>query len=196
MKELKCSSCGATLVIDENKEYATCNFCGSKYKLNEDLNININLDDSIKDVVNETLGTFNHTSRFMFVPIVIFVIIFIAIVLFGILNTRRDIVKDNNQQQIEERINKQKDDILKDVFNYQFSNANGTKSAFFLTSIFDDIIQSNKIYDRKVILVFNGKEMTDENEIIDVKHTLDGNYEVSVDYDEDGYIYRIRVDKI
>ena len=197
MEKLKCSSCGASLQVEENKEYAVCNHCGSKYKLNEDLNVNIKLDDNVKEVLNVGLGTFNRISKFMVIPIIIFVIIFVLIFYFGFINTsksRKTI--ENNQKQIEEQINKQQENVKKDVFNFQFANDNGTKSAFFLKGILDKIIQSNKIYDRKVTLVFNGTETTNESEIIDIKHSLDSDYEVSLNYDEDGYINKIIVNKI
>lgn len=197
MEKLKCSSCGAALQVEENKEYAVCNHCGSKYKLNEDLNVNIKLDNNVKEVLNAGLGTFNHISKFMVIPIIVFVIIFVLIFYFGFINTsksRKTI--ENNQKQIEEQINKQQENVKKDVFNFQFTNDNGTKSAFFLKSTLDEIIQSNKIYDRKVTLVFNGTETTNESEIIDIKHSLDGDYEVSFNYDEDGYINKIIVNKI
>ena len=197
MKKLKCSSCGAELHVDENDNYATCNHCGSQYKLNEDLNVNIKLDDNMKEVLNTGLGTFNHVSKFMFIPIIMFVVVFGLILYFGFTSfnrSRNDV--DNHQRKIEEQFNQQQENVKKDVFNFQFSNDNGTKSAFFLESTLDEIIQSNKIYDRKVILVFNGTETTDESEIINIKHSLDGNYEVSFNYDDDGYINKIIVDKI
>ena len=197
MKKLNCSSCGAELQVEENKEYAVCNHCGSKYKLNEELNVNIKLDDNVKEVLNAGLGTFNHISKFMFIPIIAFVIIFVLVFYFGFRNTSKSHKEiEENQKQIAEKINNQQENVQKNVFNFQFSNDNGTKSAFFLKSTLDEIIQSNKIYDRKVILVFNEKETTNETEIIDIKHSLDGDYEVSLNYDEDGYINKIIVDKI
>ena len=54
------------------------------------------------------------------------------------------------------------------MFNFQFANDNGTKSAFFLESTLDEIIESNKTQDRLVTLVFNGKEVTEESEIINI----------------------------
>ena len=197
MEKLRCSSCGAELQVEENKEYAICNHCKSRYKLNEDLNVNIKLDDNMKEVLNNSLGTAKHFSKFMLIPIIIFVIIFILIFFFAFTNinkTKETI--NNNKNQIEEQINIQQDSVKKEFFNFQFSNDNGTKSAFFLESTLDEIIQSNKIYDRKVILVFNGTETTDETEIINIKHSLDGDYEVSFNYDEDGYINKIIVDII
>ena len=197
MKKLNCSSCGAELRIEENKEYAVCDHCGTKYKLNEDLNINIKLDDNVKDVINTSFGTVNKASKFMFVPIFIFIIAFSLILFIGIrsINRSRNNSEENKKQQ-QENINKQQEEVKKDIFNFQFVNDNGTKSAFLLESTLDEIIQSNKLYNRKVTLVYNGKETTDETEIIDIKHSLEGDYEVSLDYDSEGFIYKIRVDTI
>lgn len=197
MEKLKCSSCGATLEVEDNKEYAVCNHCGSRYKLNEDLNLNIKLDDNTKEVLNTSLGIFKHTTRFMFIPIIMFVIIFVLIFYFGFINTNKNRkIVENNHSKIEEQINKEQESVKKETFNFQFVHDNGTKSAFFLASTLDEIIQSNKIYDRKVSLVFNGNETTDESEIIDIKHSLEGDYEVSLNYDDDGYINKIVVNKI
>ena len=201
MKKLKCSSCGAELHVEENKEYAVCNHCGARYKLNEDLNINIKLDDSAKEVLNSGLGAFKNISKFMIIPIIAFIIIFIVISIFIFTNAsknRKIVEKSQNQEQSqqEELIEEQLEKAKKDSFNFQFINDNGTKSAFFLESTLDEIIQSNKTKDRLVTLVFDGKETTEESEIIKIKHSLAGNYEVSFDYDNDGYINKIIVNKI
>jgi DNA-directed RNA polymerase subunit M/transcription elongation factor TFIIS len=45
MEKLKCTSCGGHLDVEENKEYAVCKHCGARYKLNEDININIKVND-------------------------------------------------------------------------------------------------------------------------------------------------------
>ncbi len=197
MKKLNCSSCGAELRIEENKEYAVCEHCGSKYKLNEDLNINIKLDDNVKDVINTSFGTVNKASKFMFVPIFIFIIAFSLILFIGIRSINRSRNNsEENRKQTEEKVNKQQEEVKKDIFNFQFVNDNGTKSALLLESTLDEIIQSNKLYNRKVTLVYNGKETTDETEIINIKHSLEGDYEVSLDYDDEGFINRIKVDTI
>lgn len=197
MKKLNCSSCGAELRIEENKEYAVCDHCGTRYKLNEDLNINIKLDDNVKDVINTSFGTVNKASKFMFAPIFIFVIAFSLILFIGIRSINRS--RNNNEEnrkQTEEKVNNQQEEVKKDIFNFQFVNDNGTKSAFLLESTLDEIIQSNKIYNRKVTLVYNGKETTDETEIINIKHSLEGDYEVSLDYDDEGFINRIKVESL
>lgn len=204
MKKLKCSSCGAELHVEDNKEYAVCNHCGSKYKLNEDLNVNIKLDDNMKEVLNNGLGTVKNASKVMIIPFILFALIFIVIFVFGFtnINKSKKSAEENREkipEQFEEQneiINKQQEEAKKEMFNFQFANDNGTKSAFFLESTLDEIIESNETQDRLVTLVFNGKEVTEESEIINIKHSLKGDYEVSFNYDDEGYINKIIVDKI
>ena len=124
MEKLKCSSCGGELEVEENKEYAKCRYCGARYKLNEDLNVNIKLDDNIKEVLNNGLGTAKHVSKFFFIPIIIFIIVIFAIVIY-------------NSLTFDSKTNKSS-------FNFQFSLVSGTKDAFFVNSTLDKIIESNQ----------------------------------------------------
>jgi len=178
MEKLKCSSCGGHLEIEENKEYAKCKYCGARYKLNEDLNVNIKLDDNMKEILNNGFGTVQKFSKFAIIPMAIIFVIatFIIITIATSFNSSSD--------------------GSKNMFNIHLEHQGGTKSAFFLESTLDDIIQSNKTHNRKVALVFEGKETTDEKEIIDIKHSLSGTYEVSINYDDKGYVNKIIVEKI
>lgn len=199
MKKLRCTSCGAELKVEDNNEYAICEHCGSRYKLKDDLNINIKVDDDIKKVITSSARGF---SKFMLIPIVMFVVVFCLIIFFAIksridFNNKVDENKQKNeeQQEIMDKLNEKSE---KQLFNWKFTSAAGTKSAFFVKEILDDIIESNKIYDRKINLLFNGKTMNDENDIISIKHSLNDkdNYEVSKNYDDNGYINEIKVEKI
>ena len=176
MEKLKCSSCGGDIVVDDDKEYGTCPHCGTKYKLNKDVNFNIRLDDNTKEVLSNGA---KHVSKFMFLPVIVFFIIF-CIVFYSFFNFRSSISSSQNVSS----------------FNFQFTNDNGTKDAFFMSGILDDVIESNKTHARKVVLIFNGTETTDENDIINFKHSLSGSYEVSLNYDESGYIYQMVVNSI
>lgn len=183
MKKLKCTSCGAGLEVEENKEYAKCNHCGTRYKLNEDLNINVKIDNNTKETINKGI---NNASKFMFMPIAMFIVVALIMIMMSIHFFSDSISKKDNY----------KEENIKSSFNFQFVHDNGTKDAIFVESTLDEIIQSNKTYDRKVTLKFEGKETTNEKEIIDIKHSLNGEYEVSIDYDNDGYINIITVEKI
>lgn len=218
MEKLKCSSCGGEITVDNDKEFGTCPYCGTKYKLNEDINFNIKMDDNTKDVL--TSGA-KHFSKILLIPIVLFVFVFVSIVIFGYVGSSRaekhyqERVKQQQeeakkvQEQVEtiqgkimdkiqeskEESKKVENEWNKETFNNQFFGANGTNDAFFVKNTLDDIIQSNKTNDKKITLVFDGREVTDESEIISVKQSLSGDYEVSFDYDSDGYINRIIVTK-
>lgn len=199
MKKLRCTSCGAELKVEDNKEYAICEHCGSKYKLNEDLNINIKIDDSVKDVINNGLGTAKHFSKFLLIPVGLFVVVFISILVFSF-KTEADFNKkqEESRQQMEEKANKAQEESEKYSFNFQFTSAAGTDYGNQVERTLDDIIESNKNYDRKVKLVFNGESTTDESKIIEIKHSLGSwdEYEVIVNKDADGYVSEIKVDKI
>ena len=190
MEKLKCSSCGGHLELEENKEYAVCKHCGARYKLNEDLNINIKLDDSIKEKLNDQLEMVKTPKTTIISIAVIFIIgAIICSIAASIFNYRSDNTFN------EERA-KQQEESNKDHFNFQFYGSNGTNNAFLLEHTLDEIIQSNKTNERQVALVFEGKETTDEKEIIDIKHSLSGDYEVSVNYDDKGYVNKIIIEKI
>ena len=154
MEKLKCSSCGGEITVDDDKEYGTCPYCGTKYKLNQDVNVNIKLDDNMKEVLNNGLETTKHFSKFIFIPIIIFILIIFAVVAYNsfAFNSKTD----------------------KSSFNFQFSN---------------------NTHDRKVALVFDGKETTDKSKILDIKHSLSGTYEVSLEY-ENGYVSKVILYKV
>ena len=219
MKELKCSSCGGQLKVEDNKEYAACQYCGARYKLNEDLNVNIKIDDNVKDVLDNSLGTATRFSKIIFIPIIAF-IAFIAIsVVLGTIESNKN--KKNileKQKEMQEQSQKQQERIIniiersreqaeeeyrtmdeesnKDFFNMIFEHANGTLDAIFVESILDEIVRSNNKYDRKIALVFEGIETINEEEIIDIKHLLSGTYELLVDYDNEGYVNKVIVERI
>lgn len=197
MEKLKCSSCGGEITVDDDKEYGTCPYCGTKYKLNKDVNVNIRLDDNMKEVLNSGLETTKHFSKFMVIPVIAFFVIFVIILvsMFKAAGSFEQRANDSHSE-FDQKVEEQKNEATKNLFNFQFINDNGTKSAFFLESTFDEIVQSNKTHERKVSLIFDGKEYTDESEIINIKHSLSGNYEVSLNYDDEGYINKIVVDKI
>lgn len=210
MKKLQCASCGAKLKIEEGKEYAICEHCGSKYKLNEDLNINIKIDDSVKEILNKGTNATKKISKFILIPTVVFIALFVFFTGFLLFNSKNrfDEKEENNKEfeeenqnyyeEFEEQIKQHLKENDKDNFNFQFVHAKGTHNGFLLKDVLDNIIESNKTNDRKIILVFEGNTTTEENQILNYKHSLNdyADYEVIVNYDSDGYINEIKVDKI
>lgn len=90
-------------------------------------------------------------------------------------------------------------DINKSSFNSTFEFDTGTKSGFFVSTTIDDIVTSNKTNkDHLITLVFDDVNTTDPTEIKNAKSKLEEwtDYEVSADYDNDGYINKITIEKI
>ncbi len=181
MKKLNCTSCGGHLEVESNNEYAFCRHCGARYKLNEDLDINFKVDDSVKDVLKGGFKVFKFASKMALIPIFLFFIAFIVVTLSVFKTIRSEGFQE--QRKVE-------------TFNVKFVNGNGTKQAIIVKKTLDNIIQSNKTNKRQITLIYEGTKTTDENEIIDIKHSLDGEYEVSHKYDDSGYIIEIKIDKI
>ena len=94
----------------------------------------------------------------------------------------------NNQQEKKER---------PDVFNVGFTYAEGTKATIFVENILDTIVTKNKLNkDMLITVVYKDKTTTDVDEIKSIKKSLKdwSEYEVSVDYDDEGYITKITIE--
>ena len=95
MEKLKCTSCGGEINVDSDKEYGTCPYCGTKYKLKKDVNLNIKLDDNMKEVLNNGFGMFGRFSKFMFIPIIGFIVIIFIAIAFSFFDFHNDEDKDS-----------------------------------------------------------------------------------------------------
>jgi len=117
--------------------------------------------------------------------------------------TKNDILDlyESATQEIEDGKNKIEEEIDEfevNKFNSQLELYQGTKYGNSVRVLFDKIITNNKTEERKVTLKFTGKELTDGNQIKDLKSKIDNftQYEVSFEYDADGYIYETLVERI
>ena len=94
------------------------------------------------------------------------------------------------------KIKKEDDEFDVIEFNNSLTSLQGTQSQFFLSRYLDEIITKNKTYKNHTITVtYNEITTSDEDEIIKIKHSLKEKckYEVSLDYDEKGYINRVKI---
>jgi hypothetical protein len=176
MKKLKCEECGGHLTIDEKGEYATCEYCNTKYKLNDNQTIVIKLDNEGNPIYPINPEQMKRVSKFAFIP---FIIVFALMIIFIIVMVFVGI-KDQKVSNIKS-------------FNSKYELNSGTKSCFLMSSTIDNIVTNNKKEAKhKITIKYNGKETTDPNEIISIKKEACPNnfkeYEISFDYDEEGYI--------
>lgn len=91
MKKLKCENCGANLKIEDNNEYAYCEYCNLKYKLNEDSNID-------SETYNYAYKIVNKISIIIIVAIIGFFLLLATILIF--LGTSKEKKYSNNKKHI------------------------------------------------------------------------------------------------
>jgi len=179
MKKLKCESCGGDVEIDENKEFATCPFCKTRYQLNETKNVYIRMDEDLKKA---TLDVFNNTQKIGKGMGIFFGVIFVvvlSIIVFGFINVR------SSSKQFD--INR---------YNSTFEFYKGTNPKTSISPLLDEIIQNNKKNDRKITVVFNDINTTNSDEIASLKQDLKESpyeYEIKIDYDDKGYVNKVTI---
>ena len=202
MTDLKCKHCGAVVSVDEDKEFATCKYCGSKYKLNEDKNINIKLDDNVKEVLNhglKTVGKFSIISIVPFAMVFIFILIIAAVIIFNVINFNKQSkskATNNTSTDVQEKV---ENAISVQSFNSEFEFYVGTKWKTSIEYLLDKVVSNNRKNSDKLITVVHGNDSsTDGDEIINIKHSLKDftDYEVKLDYDGAGYVNKVIIEDI
>lgn len=99
-------------------------------------------------------------------------------------------VYEENKDAMEDKVNKSQ-------FNIGFTYAEGTKATIFVENILDKVVTSNKQNkDMLITVVYKETSTTDVDEIKNIKKSLEqwAVYEVSVDYDEAGYVNKITIE--
>ena len=200
MKKLRCESCGGELRIEENGEYANCDYCRTRYKLNEDKTLVIKLDDSVKEI-GKNIKTAAIPFIIMGVTFVMFFIVIFGIILYEQHQSSSDYDSNVQKQQemFESNVQTMQSDGTKMEKEYKVSNFNlvfnmyvGTQPKFFVEKLLDEVNTSNQEKDRDITVEYNNKSMLDFDEIVEFKHNLKNqNYEVKYAYDNDGYITKV-----
>lgn len=129
------------------------------------------------------------------VVILIIISLAISIILINkIITDRKENKKEPNGILDKININKIQDSINKNEMNSKFERYTGSESGFFLEDMFDVLITHNKKYqDKKVSLKYNEINTTDQEEIKNIKKGIKrgDKFEVSVNYNENGFVYEI-----
>lgn len=130
----------------------------------------------------------------------------------NIFGTVTDIIQDQTQNDdilgdvtdnatldgIKDIYDKQEEKVDSKIFNMGFNYAEGTKATIFVENILDKVVTSNKTHpDMLITVVHKNKSTTDSAEIKEIKKSLKewGKYEVSVDYDAEGYVNKITIEE-
>lgn len=102
-------------------------------------------------------------------------------------------IKENVQNVFGEVTNK----INANTFNGVLELYNGSNSGIQLKNLLEKVITSNKKENRKITVKYLETETQDTTEIKNLKMGLDeaDDFEVSFEYDKDGYIYELTIEK-
>jgi len=204
MQKLKCESCGGNIKIEEDKEFATCPFCKTKYKLNETKNVYIKIDDNTKELLENSMHNFGKMSKIALIPFIAVFLIILIVTITIIINISKktnspNIINNQNEQNIDTTVNEAKKLISKSSFNSKFEIYSGTQSKFFIESLLDNAVTNNKTNkDLLVTVIYKDKNTTNPDEIVNIKHSLKDRtkYEIKLDYDEDNYVNTITIEDL
>lgn len=197
MKQLTCKSCGAAIDIEDNNTFGKCPYCGAKYKLNEDIRVNVGIDEDVKEIIKNGSKEFSKTfktSLFIFLVVFILFLIIFIITLFKQHNAM-DKINHNFNNKIEAQVSSAEISS----FNSALEMYSGTQSKFFIESALDIVVTKNKKNEDKLITVVYDENITTiPSEIVEIKHNLTNNYkyEISYDYDSVGFINKMTIEKL
>ena len=112
----------------------------------------------------------------------------------GAFNTIKEDIENSNS------INKEQEEAIKEsdrrFFNATFEGRDGTKSGFLIKSLIQKVVTNNKTNSEHIVTVtYKGKTASTEQELVQMKYTLDErvDYEVSLDYDSEGFVSNINI---
>lgn len=141
--------------------------------------------------------------RWLLVLLIVIALIIVVILLNKIVIDKQEKEKNNtNSWGIFEVFRKMgvgemKSDFDKNSFNSDFTFYVGTKYGSNVSNLIDKIITNNKTNKEHLItVIYNNENLTDSTKIKNIKNELSewNQYEVSEDYDDDGYINKITIE--
>lgn len=201
--KLECPNCGASLNVDKDKKEFYCKYCRTTSLLDDGV---IRVEHTIVDENSgERLKLFKGLgiTTMVYVGIILFVVIAVfGFIIFNVINmnSRVNEQKDNVMNQVNEVTNEVLDKVYTkgelSYFNSSFEMYSGTKSKFLISSLLDNVVTNNKTEKEHIITVVYRDNSTDvPDEIVKIKHSLndDKKYEVSLDYDEYGFVYKVTI---
>ena len=137
------------------------------------------------------------------IGLIIFVIILVIALKF-INGTFNQVNKNfdnfgNTYSSVQSQISNTQDQISKSSFNLDFENYSGTVRKTTLSTLIDNIAKNNKTNSSNIItVIYQDKSIVEGNEIIELKKQFLDNkqYEVILDYDENGYVNQATIQDI
>lgn len=204
LKELKCPNCGAKLKANSNEKETgqiTCPYCQTNFVIEDEYNAGYQYTKGALKASEEQFDAIYKKIRYNPVSKII-TIIFICLFFFIFIISISTIVSINKNMQPNKIIDQDDDNqlpanrVAAEDFNFTFKGYNGTKNKFFIEGYLDTIVTNNKTnQDHQISVKFNNQETTNPDEIVSIKQSLLDNkeYELSMDYDTQGYFNKLTI---
>ena len=197
IKELKCKNCGAKLEIDDNVKKVTCKYCNTDFSVEDAYNDGYNFEkgrmkaqteqlEEINNIIknNPIFKNFFPSENVFMLLVVVFLIIFASVFIF--INT--SLTSMNNIDSFEVK-----------RFNNNFEIYVGTNSGLQVSSLIDEIQTNNrKNKDSLIEFEYKNNKTTNPDEIKELKKQIDewNNYEITFEYNEDGFINYVLMEDV
>ncbi len=196
--ELKCNNCGAQLKVEEGTSQVKCEFCGSTFSVDDAYNEGYKYTKGVLKARSEQMEEdFNKAQDLMdsFIgkPSKVFSIAFVAIfiLIFAFIGYHMYVGFSDSRNS--------RDSFEIDSFNTPYETDAGKRSGFFIVGTLDDIVTNNKTNKSHIItVVYNDITTTEEKEIKEIRNKLSDrkDYDVSLDYDSNGYVNKYTIEDI
>ena len=196
--ELKCKNCGAQLKVEEGTSQVKCEFCGSTFSVDDAYNEGYKYTKGVLKARSEQMEEdFNEAQdlmdNFIGKPSRVFFIAFVAIfiLIFAFIGYHMYVGFSDSRNS--------RDSFEIDSFNTPYETDAGKRSGFFIVGTLDDIVTNNKTNKSHIItVVYNDITTTEEKEIKEIRNKLSDrkDYDVSLDYDSNGYVNKYTIEDI
>lgn len=197
--ELKCNNCGAQLKVEEGTSQVKCEFCGSTFSVDDAYNEGYKYtkgvlkarSEQMEEDFNKAQDLIKNSSIGKSSRVVSIVFVAIFILIFGFIGYRIYTTFTDNE--------KEHDSFEVNSFNTPYETDAGKRSGFFIVGTLDDIVTNNKTNKSHIIaVVYNGITATEEKSIKEIRNMLSENkdYDVSLDYDSNGYVNKFTIEDI
>ncbi len=188
LEELKCKNCGAQLKVKEGETQVKCEFCGLTFSVSDAYSDGYNYakgvlkaKDEYKEEKLPNLNPKNVIAGFCVssaISFIIFAFVF-SLVGFGIYKVYSYITITS--------------------FNDSYELHSGKTSSIFLSDMLDEVVTNNKTNNKhKITVIYGDISSMNEDKIKEIRNMLndDLDYDVSLDYDNKGYINKITISDI
>ena len=201
--ELKCKNCGAQLKVEEGTSQVKCEFCGSTFSVDDAYNEGYKYTKGVLKARSEQMEEdFNKAQDLLKNSYIgkssrVFSIAFVAIfiLIFGFIGYKIYTTFTDNEKEVETT----HDSFEVNSFNTPYETDAGKRSGFFIVRTLDDIVTNNKTNKSHIItVVYNDITTTEEKEIKEIRNKLSDrkDYDVSLDYDSNGYVNKYTIEDI